>query len=93
LQVPPLLRIFVNTRLLEYCTIDKNYRTTLEATPLDYPELPPINIALIGTEALEYNFRPDDLLPWTPEAPESLVIESTVRTYYPRGFKQGDLFN
>ena len=92
-RLSQIARTQIPSRLLEFCTIDRNYRTTLEATPVDYPELPPINTSLVGTEKLEYNFWPDDFFPWREEVHEPIAVESTVRTYYPGDLKQGGLFD
>lgn len=92
-RLSQIARTQIPSRLLEYCTIDRNYRTTLETTPVDYPELPPIDTAYIGTEELEFNFWPADLEPWPYVAPEPVIVESKVTTWYPGKPKQGDLFS
>ena len=92
-RLSQIARTQIPSRLLEFCTIDRNYRTTLEATPVDYPELPEINTSYIATEELEFNHWPADLEPILHEHPESTIVEQTVRTYYTANFKQGDLFN
>jgi putative SOS response-associated peptidase YedK len=45
----------IPSRLLEACTIDRNYRTALDATPLDYPELAPVDLSYVDTEELQFN--------------------------------------
>jgi len=82
-RLSQIARTQIPSRLLEFCTVDRNYRTTLEATPLDYPELAPIDTSFVGTEELEFNHWPDDLEPWPHEAPEPVTVEQTVTTYYP----------
>jgi putative SOS response-associated peptidase YedK len=105
-RLSKIARTQIPSRLLEYCTIDRNYRTTLEATPVDYPELPSINTSFVGTEELEFNHWPDDMEPWMQDAPEATMDESKVltwypgkgpkeeivRTYNPPGSGQGELF-
>lgn len=45
----------IPSRLLETCTINSDYRTNGEATPLDYPELAPIDMSFIDTEELLFD--------------------------------------
>lgn len=45
----------IPSRLLEACTIDRDYRTSGEATPLDYPELAPIDMSFVDTEELHFD--------------------------------------
>lgn len=45
----------IPSRLLETCTIDSDYRTKGEATPLDYPELAPIDMSFVDTEELHFD--------------------------------------
>ncbi|WP_432328012.1 SOS response-associated peptidase [Mucilaginibacter sp. P25] len=91
-----IARTQIPSRLMEFCTIDPNYRTANEATPREFPELAPLNTTYLDVaEELEFNAWPDDLEPVTgiPQ-PETIVVESIVRTYYPpRMAEQGDLFS
>lgn len=82
-----IARTQIPSRLLEFCTIDRNYRTTLEATPLDYPELEPINTSFLDTEVLLFNHWPSDLAPVLHEKENGTMEEEMVRTYYPAGMK------
>jgi putative SOS response-associated peptidase YedK len=79
---------------LEFCTVDRNYRTTHEATPVDYPELAAIDTRFIDTEQLAFNHWPADLEPVLQEKEQRATDEETISTYYPPGIKtQGDLFS
>lgn len=97
-RLSQIARTQIPSRLLDFCTVDRNYRTTLDATPLEYPELPPIDTSFINTEELQFNHWPADpqeeaqeLVVHEKEA--MTVVEETLRTYYPAGMKQGDLFS
>jgi putative SOS response-associated peptidase YedK len=57
-RLSQIARTQIPSRLLEFCTVDRNYRTALEATPLDYPELPAIDMSFIDTEELKFNHWP-----------------------------------
>lgn len=93
-RLSEIARTQIPSQLLEFCTIDKNYRTTLEATPADYPELPAIDTSFIDTEQLKFNHWPTDSDRVGHEKEEGSMVEETVRTYQPIGTKnQGDLFN
>ena len=48
----------IPSRLMDFCTIDPDYRTTLEAHPKEYPDLAPLNMAYLDIEELEYNYWP-----------------------------------
>jgi putative SOS response-associated peptidase YedK len=48
----------IPSRLMEFCTIDPDYRTTLEAHPKEYPELAPLDTAYLDTEELKFNHWP-----------------------------------
>lgn len=48
----------IPSRLLEFCTIDKNYRTEHEATPVEYAEVPAIDMTFAESEELLYNNWP-----------------------------------
>ncbi|WP_246229818.1 hypothetical protein [Mucilaginibacter humi] len=45
----------IPSRLLETCTIDKDYRLSGEAKPADYPELAPLDMTFIDTEQLAFD--------------------------------------
>jgi len=96
-RLSSIARTQIPSRLLEFCTIDPDYRTAKEATPRDFQELAPIDMAYLDfAEELQFNHWPDDLEPVLAgaERPSGTIVESTVRTYYPPGMKpQGDLFN
>ena len=96
-RLSTIARTQIPSRLLEFCTIDPDYRTAKEATPRDFRELAPIDTAYLDfAEELQFNHWPDDLEPVLvgAERPSGTVVESIVRTYYPPGMNpQGDLFN
>jgi putative SOS response-associated peptidase YedK len=48
----------IPSRLLEACTIDRNYRTALETTPVEYPELAPLDMTFVDTEELAFDHWP-----------------------------------
>ena len=54
-RLSQIARTQIPSRLLEFCTVDRNYRTTLEATPLEYPELAAIDTTFVDTEELKFN--------------------------------------
>jgi hypothetical protein len=89
-RLSQIARTQVPSRLLEFCTVDRDYRTTLDATPLEYPELPPIDTAFIDTEQLEFDHWPAGPEPVLNEA---TLAEATARSYAPPVMSgQGDLF-
>ncbi|WP_345947725.1 SOS response-associated peptidase family protein [Mucilaginibacter sp. PAMB04274] len=93
-RLSQIARTQIPSRLLDFCTVDRNYRTALEATPFDYPELAPIDTSFINAEELQFNHWPVDTEAVPQEVEdEMVVVEETVRSYYPRGTKQGDLFS
>jgi putative SOS response-associated peptidase YedK len=92
-RLSQIARTQIPSRLLDFCTVDRNYRTALEATPLEYPELPPIDTSFLNTEELQFNHWPADPNPVPQEEEEMVVVEDIVRTYYPRAVKQGNLFS
>jgi len=93
-RLSQIARTQIPSRLLEFCTIDRNYRTTLEATPMEYPELQAIDKSFIDTEELTFNHWPADLYPVLHEREEGVIVEGTVRTWYPPGMKSPrDLFS
>lgn len=91
-----IARTQIPSRLLDFCTVDPDYRHAREATPRDFQDLAPIDTSYLDfAEELPFNHWPDDLEPVLAgvEKPQMNVVESTVKTYYPPGVKQGDLFN
>ncbi|WP_428329688.1 SOS response-associated peptidase family protein [Mucilaginibacter sp.] len=93
-RLSQIARTQIPSRLLEFCTIDRNYRTTLEATPLDYPELAPINMSFVDTEALAFDHWPASMEPVLHEKEQPTMVEATFGTFYPPGIKsQGNLFS
>ncbi|QQL49920.1 SOS response-associated peptidase [Mucilaginibacter ginkgonis] len=50
-----IARTQIPSRLMEFCTIDKSYRTTLNAEPANYADLTQIETTSIDTEQLSYD--------------------------------------
>ena len=89
-----IARTQIPSRLLEYCTIDPDYRKALEATPHDFDQLPPLNTSYLYREELEFDHWPADLVPFLQGEEEGTMVEETVRTYYPPGMEiPRDLFS
>jgi putative SOS response-associated peptidase YedK len=92
-RLSQIARTQIPSRLLDFCTVDRNYRTTLEATPLEYPELAAIDTSFIGTEALAFNHWPAIAKPIPYQNDEIEVVEETARSYQPQAkVGQGELF-
>jgi len=96
-RLSAIARTQIPSRLLDFCTIDPDYRTAKEATPRDFPELSSIDTAYLDfAEELQFNHWPDDLEPVMAgsERPLGTTVESTVRTYYQPGMHpQAGLFD
>lgn len=45
----------IHSRLIEVCTIDKDYRLSKEGTPIEYSELPPLDMTFVGLEELAFD--------------------------------------
>lgn len=45
----------IPSRLMEVCTIDRDYRLSLEAKPTNYPELGPIDMTFVDSEVLLFD--------------------------------------
>lgn len=71
-RLQQIARTQIPSRLLEYCTVDPDYRTTLEATPRDFPELAPLDTTYLYREELEFDHWP--ATEFEPEPPEEAVI-------------------
>jgi len=92
-RLSQIARTQIPSGLLEFCTVDRNYRTTLEATPLDYPELAAIDTSFIDTEELQYNHWPA-VTKSTHQSDEIVVVEETAKSHQPRSTAaQGELFS
>jgi len=95
-RLATIARTQIPSRLLEFCTIDPDYRTANEATPRNFEELAPIDTTyLYDAEELPFNHWPDDMEPVLAggEREAENVVESKSKTFYPQGMKpQGDLF-
>ncbi len=96
-RLSAIARTQIPSRLLEFCTVDPDYRTAGVATPRDFRDLSPIDTSYLDfAEELPFNHWPEDLEPVLAGAEQNTgkIVESTVRTYYPPGMNlQGDLFN
>lgn len=89
-RLAQIARTQIPSRLLEFCTIDPDYRTAKEATPRDFQELAPIDTSYLDfAEELPFNHWPDDLEPVLAGGDRATrpLVESA-------GMKiQGDLFS
>jgi len=93
-RLSQIARTQIPSRLLDFCTVDRNYRTALEATPLEYPELPPIDTSFINTEELQFNHWPVEQELVSDKNQEMVLVGETAPAYYPHRInKQGDLFS
>lgn len=45
----------IPSKLLEVCTIDRDYRLSLEATPAEYPELKELDMTFVDSEELAFD--------------------------------------
>jgi putative SOS response-associated peptidase YedK len=58
-RLSEIARTQIPSRMLEFCTIDPDYRTANEPTPRDYPELASLNMTYMDTtEELQFNHWP-----------------------------------
>jgi len=58
-RLSQIARTQIPSSLLEFCTVDRDYRKTLEATPIEYPELAAIDTTFVDTEELQFNHWQD----------------------------------
>jgi len=68
----------IPSKLLEFCTIDRDYRTTGEAHPIEYPELAPLDMTFVDTEELKFNNWPT--VPVTEFVSSKPVVQRTEQT-------------
>ncbi|MEZ2339226.1 SOS response-associated peptidase [Mucilaginibacter sp. RCC_168] len=73
-----IARTQIPSRLLEFCTIDPDYRTAKEATPRDFQELAPIDMTFLYREELEFDHWPVTPFEPEPEAVKGTLTEETV---------------
>ncbi|MBS7565506.1 SOS response-associated peptidase family protein [Mucilaginibacter sp. Bleaf8] len=93
-RLSQIARTQIPSRLLDFCTVDRNYRRTLEATPLEYPELARIDTSFVDTEELQFNHWPAASEAAAQETEELVTVEDAERTAYNREIgRQGDLFS
>lgn len=77
-RLQQIARTQIPSRLLEYCTIDPDYRKTLEATPRDFAELAPLDTSYVYREELEFDHWPATPFEPAPTAEESDTTKETV---------------
>ncbi|WP_342647361.1 SOS response-associated peptidase family protein [Mucilaginibacter sp. CSA2-8R] len=58
-RLSQIARTQIPSRMLDFCTVDRDYRTSGEATPLAYPELGAIVLTFVDTEELSFNYWPE----------------------------------
>jgi len=93
-RLSQIARTQIPSRLLEFCTLDRNYKSTLEASPLDYAELAPIDTSFIDTEELTFNHWPADPVTALHQKEPMAMVEQTLGNNYPHILsRQGDLFS
>lgn len=73
-----IARTQIPSRLLEYCTIDPDYRKALEATPRDFEELPALNTSYLYREELEFDHWPAPAFEPEPTDEQGVISEETV---------------
>lgn len=73
-----IARTQIPSRLLEYCTIDPDYRKALEATPRDFEELPALNSSYLYREELEFDHWPAPAFEPEPTDEQGVISEETV---------------
>ncbi|QEC74713.1 SOS response-associated peptidase [Mucilaginibacter ginsenosidivorax] len=96
-RLSTIARTQIPSRLLDFCTIDPDYRTAREATPRDFHDLAPIDTAYLDVaEELQFNHWPEDLEPVLAggELANVGLADTTVRANSAQRMKpQGDLFS
>lgn len=73
-----IARTQIPSRLLEYCTIDPDYRKALEATPRDFDELPALNTSYLYREELEFDHWPAPAFEPERAEEQAIISEQTV---------------
>ena len=73
-----IARTQIPSRLLEYCTIDPDYRKALEATPRDFGELPALNTSYLYHEELEFDHWPAPAFEPEPTDEQGVISDETV---------------
>ncbi|MDT3402279.1 SOS response-associated peptidase [Mucilaginibacter terrae] len=93
-RLSEIARTQIPSRMLDFCTVDRNYRTALEASPLDYPELAPIDMSFVDTEELQFNHWPAQLDALKDERSELVIAGESAKMDYHHGTSgQGNLFS
>lgn len=81
-RLQQIARTQIPSRLLEYCTIDPEYRKSLEATPKDFAELPALDTTYLYREELEFDHWP--ATPFEPEPEEAAAVMGEQTVIYGR---------
>lgn len=76
-RLQEIARTQIPSRLMEYCTIDPDYRKTLEAAPKDFPDLAPLDTTYLYREELEFDQWPAPAFEPEPPAEEAVIGEQT----------------
>ncbi len=82
-RLTQIARTQIPSRLLEYCTIDPDYRKALEATPRDFAELLGLNTSYLYREELEFDHWPAPGFDIGPPAKEAVIAEQNVLSGHP----------
>lgn len=77
-RLTQIARTQIPSRLLEYCTIDPDYRKALEATPRDFAELPALNMSYLYREELEFDHWPAPGFEPEPQDEQGVMGEQPV---------------
>jgi putative SOS response-associated peptidase YedK len=77
-RLSTIARTQIPSRLLEFCTIDPDYRTAKEATPRDFQELAPIDTTYLYREELEFDHWPATAFETEPPAEQATLTEESV---------------
>jgi putative SOS response-associated peptidase YedK len=88
-RLQQIARTQIPSRLMEYCTIDSDYRTTLEATPKEFPDPAQLDPTYRYHEELEFDYWPAPPFEPEPEAEEAagVIGEQTVIYAHPANLK------
>lgn len=77
-RLQQIARTQIPSRLMEYCTIDPDYRKTLEATPKDFPDLAALDTTYLYREELDFDHWPAPAFEPEPQAEKAVIGEQTV---------------
>lgn len=89
-----IARTQIPSRMLDFCTIDPDYRTAGDATPRNFQELEALDMTYLDTaEELKFNHWPAELASVVNDKAELVMAGETTRTYTPGINMQGNLFS